>query len=309
MRHPALVSLIALAACAAATGSPAPATAQGRDFNQVQIVPTPLRGGLTMLTGSGGNIGVSVGADGVLVIDDQFAPLAPKIHAAIAALSDKPVRILVNTHFHGDHTGGNVAMREAGAILVAQENVRKRLSADQFMAAFNDTIKAAPAAAWPVLTFADSLTFHWNGQTIRVLHVKPAHTDGDAILHFVEADVVHMGDTFFNGIYPLIDVSNGGSIEGMIAANDRVLALAGPATQIIPGHGPLGDAKSLKAFRDMLATARDRIAPLVAAGKSQQEVVAAKPLAALDAQWGKGFLNGDTFTSIVYADLKAHAAK
>ncbi len=283
--------------------------AQGRDFSKVEIVPTPLRGGLTMLTGAGGNLAVSTGDDGVLVVDDQFAPLAPKIHAAIKALTDKPVRFVVNTHYHGDHVGGNVAMHDLGAIIVAQENVRRRMTRDQFNAVFEDTIRATAPAAWPVVTFADSLTFHWNGQTIRVLHVKPAHTDGDAILHFAEANVVHMGDCFFNGLYPVIDVSSGGSLEGMIEADDRILAFADAQTQIVPGHGPLGDVKSLRAFRDMLATVRDRVKPLVRSGKSLQEIIAAKPLADLDATWGRGFMKPDDWLGVVYMDFTRHAAK
>ena len=308
-RYSVLCLVAAATVSVIAGGSPPRAAAQGRDYSKVQMVPTPLRGGITMLAGAGGNLGVSVGDDGVLVIDDQFAPLAPKIQAAIKTLSTKPIRFLVNTHFHGDHTGGNVAMHDAGAIIVAQENVRKRLSTEQFNAAFKDTTHAAPHAAWPVVTFADSLTFHWNGQTVRVLHVKPAHTDGDAILYFAEANVIHAGDTFFNGLYPFIDVSSGGSIDGMIAADDAILAMANADTQIIPGHGPLGDVKSLRVFRDMLATVRDRLAPLVASGKELKDILAAKPLADLDAQWGHGFLKTDDFVEIEYIDLKEHAKR
>lgn len=305
-RRRAVAALALLVALAVPAGR---ALAQGRDFSKVQITPTPLRGGLTMLAGAGGNLLVSTGDDGTLVVDSQFAPLAPKIQDAIHALSPTPIRLLINTHFHGDHTGGNVAMHDAGAIIVAQDNVRKRMTRDQFNAVFQDTMRAAKPAAWPVITFADSLTFHWNGQTIRVLHVKPAHTDGDAVLLFPDANVVHMGDCFFNGLYPVIDVSSGGSIEGMIAADDDVLAMVNADTHIIPGHGPLGDAKSLRAFRDMLATARDRVKPLVVAGKSLKDIVAAKPLAELDAQWSHGMFKTDEWVELLYMDFTEHSKK
>jgi cyclase len=280
-----------------------PALAQQQDFSKVEVKAQKLSEGVYMLTGSGGNIGLSVGKDGCYVIDDQYAPLTDKILAAVKAISPAPVRFVVNTHWHGDHTGGNENMGKTGALLVAHENVRRRMSTEQFSAAFGGKTAASPEAALPVVTFADAVTFHWNGDEIRVYHVPPAHTDGDAVIHFAKADVVHMGDVFFNGGYPFIDTSSGGRIDGYIAAADRVLAGITEKTQIIPGHGPLGTKADLQAFRDMLKVARDRIAKLKAEGKSRVEVVAAKPTADYDAKWGGGFIKGDVFAGLAYDSL------
>jgi cyclase len=276
-----------------------PVAAQ-RNFDSVKIETIPVTDGIFMMTGSGGNIGLSVGDDAAFVIDDQYAPLTEKIKAAIAEKTDQPVRFVINTHWHGDHTGGNEKMGQGGAIIVAHENVRKRMSSEQFIAAFDTRVPAAPAIALPVVTFADSVTFHWNGDDIHVFHVASAHTDGDSIVHFQKANVIHMGDTLFNGYYPFIDASSGGNIDGMIAAEEHVLALADDKTKIIPGHGPLADKAQLQANHDMLVTARDRIHKLMAAGKSRDEVVAAKPTADLDEEWGDGFLKPDLWVGIVY---------
>ena len=277
--------------------------AQDQDFSKVEITSQKLADGVYVLFGQGGNIGVSTGKDGVFVIDDQYAPLTAKIRAAIEKLSDKPVRFVINTHWHGDHTGGNENMAGAGAIIVAHENVRRRMSAEQFNEFFNRKTPASPEAALPVVTYADSVSFHLNGDDLDCVHVAPAHTDTDSIIVFKKANVVHMGDTFFNGLYPFIDVSTGGQLEGVLAAADRVLALANDQTQIIPGHGPVGKKSDLKAYRDMLATVRDRIKPMVTAGKSLAEVQAAKPLASLDETWGKGFMKPDLFLAVAYAAL------
>jgi len=276
-----------------------------QNFDNVQIEVIEVAEGVYMLRGSGGNLGLSVGDDGAFLIDDQFAPLTEKILAAIATISDKPVRFVVNTHWHGDHTGGNENMGAAGAVLVAHENVRARMSVEQFMKAFDRTVPASPPGALPVITFTDAITFHWNGDDLHVFHVDPAHTDGDAIIHFKGANAVHMGDTYFSGMYPFIDVGSGGSIDGMMAAADEVLALADDATKIIPGHGPLSNKAELQAYRDMLATARDRIHKLISEGKSQEEVVAAKPTSDLDAEWGGGFMQPDVWVGIVYESMAA----
>ena len=280
-----------------------------QDFSKVEVTSEKLAEGVYMLKGAGGNIGLSVGADAAFLIDDQYAPLTPKIKAAVAALTDKPVRFVLNTHWHGDHTGGNKDLGEAGTLIVAHENVRKRMSTDQFIEAFGMKEPASPPAALPVVTFNDSVTFHLNGDDIYAVHVAPAHTDGDSIVQFRKANVLHGGDTFFNGMYPFIDLSSGGSIGGMIAAADRLLALAGDGTKIIPGHGPLATKADLKAYRDMLVTARDRVGALVKAGKTLEETTAAKPLAELDAKWGQGFLKADPFVSILYKDLSRPAGR
>ena len=250
--------------------------------------------GVHVIMGRGGNIGVSVGADGVFMIDDQFAPATPAILEQIKTVTDQPVRFLVNTHFHRDHTGGNENLGKAGVLIFAHDNVRARLlGADS----------PAPAAALPVVTFNDATTFHMNGQTIRVFHTANAHTDGDAMIHFQEADVIHMGDTFFNGFYPFIDARSGGSIDGVFAAIDTVLALADDDTVIIPGHGPVANRADLIAYRDMLIKARDGIMPLIADGKSVEDIIAAKPLADLDDEWGGGFLNPERFLRVMHAAL------
>jgi cyclase len=292
-----------LAAVAVLSLATLPALAQQQDFSKVEVKAQKVAEGVYMLTGAGGNIGLSVGKDGCYVIDDQYAPLTDRILAAIKAISPSPVRFVVNTHWHGDHTGGNENIGKTGALLVAHENVRRRMSTEQFMAAFGRKVEPSPEAALPVVTFTDAVTFHWNGDEIRVYHVPPAHTDGDAVIHFVKADVVHMGDVFFNGSYPFIDASSGGRIDGYIAAADRVLAGITEKTRIIAGHGPLGTKADLQAFRDMLKTARDRIAKLKAEGRSRDEVIAAKPTADLDAKWGGGFMKGDAFAGLAYDSL------
>ena len=282
----------------------APAQAQ-QDFAEVEVQTLPVSENVYMLTGSGGNIGLSVGDDGAFVVDDQYAPLTEKILAAIGERTDEPVRFVVNTHWHGDHTGGNENMGEAGALIVAHENVRARMSVEQFNEIWNRTTPPSPEGALPVITFTEAVTFHWNGDTIHVVHVGPAHTDGDAIIHFADANVVHMGDTFFNGMYPFIDTSSGGTLDGTIAAADRVLAMADDATKIIPGHGPLGTKADLQAYRDMLADVRSRMQALIDEGKTKEEIVADRPTADLDATWGGGFMQPDVWTGIVYDAMTA----
>jgi cyclase len=279
--------------------------ASGQDMSDVTIESVPLGDGLAMLTGRGGNIGVAFGANGVLLVDDQYAPLTEKIRAAVAKLSDQPIRFVLNTHWHGDHTGGNESFGRAGAVIVAHDNVRTRMSVEQVMAAFDRTVPASPHAALPVLTFPESVTFHLNGDELHVFHVDPAHTDGDAIVHWKKANVVHMGDTFFNGLYPFIDLSSGGHVDGMVAAGERVLALSNEETRIVPGHGPLADRADLRGYVAMLKTVRGRIAEQVAAGRSLDEILAAKPTADLDAKWGGGFMSPDNFTRFVAMSLGA----
>ena len=276
-----------------------PARAQQSDDSQVEIKTTHIRGGVYMLLGAGGNMGLSVGEDGAFLIDDQFAPLTERILAAVAEVSEQPVKFLVNTHWHGDHTGGNENLGKRGVLIFAHDNVRERLSKDQVMEAFDRNVKAAPEAARPVVTFSRDLTFHWNGDVIHLFHVDHAHTDGDSIIHFKKANVIHTGDCFFNGMYPFIDPSSGGEIGGVIAATEKILAITDSDTRIIPGHGPLAGTTELQEFHDMLVVVNDRIRKLLAEGKTRDEIVAARPTLDLDEKWGGGFMQPDRWVGIV----------
>ncbi len=273
------------------------------DMSRVTVKVVPVAAGVYMLEGMGGNIGLSVGKDDAFIIDDQYAPLSEKIKAAVATVTPKPVRFVINTHWHFDHVGGNEAMAGSGAIIFAHENTRRRMSTDQFIAAFNMKVPASPTAALPVITFSDTITFYTNDDTVRTFHVANAHTDGDAIIFFRKANVVHMGDTFFNGRYPLIDVSTGGSLIGMIRAAEQALAMTNAETRFIPGHGPLATRADLVRYRDMLVATRERVGKMIARHRTLKQVLDAKPLADLDAQWGSGNIKADQFLTIVYGSL------
>jgi cyclase len=276
-----------------------------RNFDTVQVRANQLSDAVWMLTGSGGNIGVSSGEDGTVIIDDQFAPLSEKIKKAVAdiAKSNAPIKFVINTHWHGDHTGGNENMGKDGAVIIAHENVRKRMSEEHFNESVKSTTPASPKAALPIVTFAEDITLHLNGDDLDIFHVNPAHTDGDAIIYFTKANIVHMGDVFFSGSYPFIDVSSGGSINGVIAAVDRVLPMLNEDVKIIPGHGTLANKDNLRSYRDMLASIRDAVVAMVRRGKSLDEVKAAKPTKEFDAQWGNGSMTPDRFIEIVYQSL------
>jgi cyclase len=267
---------------------------------KVEIKTEKLSESTYMLTGAGGNLAVSVGPDSVFVVDDQYAPMTPKIRDAIAKLSKDPVKFVLNTHWHNDHTGGNENFGKAGATIVAHENVRKRMSADQLITFLEMSVKASPKQALPVVTFASDVTFHLNGDEIHVFHVANGHTDGDAIVHFKNSNVMHLGDLFFNKFYPFIDISSGGSVDGLIAALDRALLLANEGTKIIPGHGALASKAELKAYRDMLVTVSGRLKALKAEGKTLAQASAAKPTADFDAVWGKGFIKPEKFVPMLW---------
>ena len=297
---------IALAAVLLAGGGAllptTPVAAQ--DFSKVQINTTPLRENTFLLTGAGGNMVASTGPDGTFLIDDQYAPLSARISEALGKIGRLPVRFIINTHWHFDHTGGNEAFGQSGSVILAHDNVRQRMSTEQFIAAFDRKIPASPAGALPVITFTQGVTLHLNGDTIEVVHVANAHTDGDALVRFRKANVLHMGDTMFNGGYPFIDLSSGGSIDGLLAAHARALELADGQTIIIPGHGAQTDRATLVAYRGMLQQARDRIAALKAQGKTRDDVVAAQPTAEWDATFGTGFIKPAQFIGFVYDSVK-----
>lgn len=286
--------VVALAALVLATS----AHAQGE--TDVKITTVPVAGGIYMLVGRGGNLGVSVGDDGVLLIDDQYAPLAPKIRDAVEKIDDQPIKMVLNTHWHGDHTGGNEPLARTGSLIVAHDNVRVRMSSKHFSKFFNTTREPSPREALPVVTFDSQVTFHVNGHTVRAEHVPPAHTDGDSIVFFEEANVVHMGDNFFNGMYPFIDGDSGGSATGMVAAAEGVLARIDDETKVIPGHGPLSDKAGLAEFAAMLRTVAERIGERIEAGESLETVIAAKPTAEYDDRWGRGFIKSDDWVGLVY---------
>lgn len=282
----------------------AAAYSQEDRFAAVEITTHEVTPGIYMLVGEGGNIGVSVGEDGVFMIDDQYAPLTDKITAAIAALSDRPLRFVVNTHWHGDHTGGNENLGKQGVLIVAHDNVYGRMSRDGKIAAFNMTVPAAPKAALPVITFNNNVTFRLNGEEIRVVHYRNSHTDGDSVIHFKNANVIHTGDIWFNGVYPFIDLGSGGSVNGLISSIKALIALADDETRIIPGHGPLSDKQGMQGYLEMLETTRDRMSALIADGKSLEEIIELKPNADYDATLGKAFINPDLFLQFLYNDLK-----
>lgn len=270
--------------------------AQETDWAGIEIRTVSVADGVYMLMGRGGNIGLSVGSDGAFLIDDQFAPLTAKITAAVAALTPEPVRFVLNTHWHGDHTGGNENLGSAGALIVAHDNVRQRMNPEEFRDLVGRSNQAPPTAL-PVITFSNEISFHWNGEHLRVIHQPRAHTDGDAVIVFTRANVVHMGDLFFNGRYPFVDLESGGGVQGVIHAANAVLALAGPDTKIIPGHGELAGPAELLAYRDMLVGVRDRVSELKREGMTEDQVVAAAPTRAFDAAFGQ---NAEGFVRAVY---------
>jgi glyoxylase-like metal-dependent hydrolase (beta-lactamase superfamily II) len=278
-----------------------PVTAQ--DFDAVEIKASQVSGHVWMLEGAGGTLGVSVGEDGIFLIDDQYAPLSPKILAAIAKIQKGSVTFVLNTHWHGDHVGGNENMGKTGSLIVAHDNVRARMSTDQFMEFLQRDVPASPQGALPVVTFSETVTFHINGDTLRVVHVPHAHTDGDALVHFAKADVIHMGDLYFSGMYPFIDLGSGGSVGGLVAGIEKALAMSGAETRFIAGHGPGSGREGLEGYLKMIRAVRDRVAELKTSGKSLEEALAARPTADLDETWGQGWIKGDEFVEFVYRSL------
>lgn len=286
---------------AAPAAQPPAAAARQPNFDNVQIRVERLAPGVAVLFGRGGNIGLSYGSDGNVIIDDQYAPLTDRILAAIHTLDPAPIRFVINTHWHGDHTGGNENVARTGAVIVAQDNVRRRMSMEQVVR--GDHVAPSPAGALPVVTFNEGVTFHLNGDEIRVVHVAHAHTDGDALVYWTHANVLHMGDTFFNGLLPFIDLDSGGSIDGAIAAVESGLALANDATVIIPAHGPIGHRADLVRYRDMLVDLRNRVRQGIAAHRTLDQIKALR----LADRYGPpdGFISPDSLVETIYRSLRA----
>jgi cyclase len=282
---------------AAATPPPPP------DFSKVEIRTTDLGDNMYMLEGQGGNITVAVAKDGIIMVDGQYAPLHDKIKAAIATVSNQPIKYLINTHFHGDHVGGNEPFGKDGATTVAEVNVKNRLAAGTTNGLTGVKTPAASPAALPAKTYTGAFHIRLRGRVADLKHIEHAHTDGDTYVWFKTANVLSTGDTFTNGRYPNIDFANGGNIKGMIAATDAYLKLTDAKTRIVPGHGPLADKAVLSEYRAMLVTARDRMAKLVKDRKSEDDVLAAKPFADLDARWAPTELASKNFIRVVYHSL------
>lgn len=270
-----------------------------QDMSKVEIKVEKVSGTVYMLTGQGGNIGVCVGDDGVVIVDDEYAALAPKIISALNGITTKPIKFIINTHYHGDHTGGNEVFARTGTI-IAQENVRKRLESGTSFG--TRTTPPAPKMALPVITFNDRASVHVNGEDIRAVYYPNGHTDGDAVIEFVQSNVLHMGDDFFNGLFPVIDIENGGSARGMLKNVEAVLAKMRDDAKVIPGHGPLGDKAALRTFADMLRRTIDTVAAAIKSGKTLDQMKQEKLLGAWD-KWGWSFIPTERFTEILYSDL------
>ena len=284
------------------------AVAQDQDFSKVQIKVIKVSGNIYMLQGSGGNIAASVGEEGIVIVDDQYAPLADKIAAALKGIgvTDKPVRFVINTHYHGDHTGGNAPFASGGSTVIAQDNVRKRLETGGKAGigpAMSMDQKAAPKGALPIITFDHDVTVHLNGEDIRALHFPGGHTDGDAIVFFPKANVVHMGDDFVRYGYPFIDVIAGGSVQGMIAACDKVAEVLPADVKVIPGHGDLANIGDIRDYSVMLKETSSVVQGAINSGKTPEQMKKEKILATWDAKYGKGFITPDLFIETLYNSL------
>jgi glyoxylase-like metal-dependent hydrolase (beta-lactamase superfamily II) len=278
----------------------ASATAQDK---AVEYIPSPLSDTVTMLKGRGGNIAVSSGQDGVFIIDDQLKPLSEQLVAAIREISDRPVRFVINTHYHGDHVGGNETLGGSGSVIIAHDNIRARMSTDQFNHFWNETTPAWPVGALPIVTFNDQVTLHFNGEAVTAYHMPRGHTDGDSIVHFPTSNIIHMGDLFFNGLYPYIDLDGGGGIQGMIGGTELALSLADDETKIIAGHGPLSDRSGLAEYRDFLVQARDAVQAQIDSGKSLEQAIAARPTAQWDETLGQVWITPDQLVTFIYNSL------
>jgi len=273
------------------------------DFSKVEVKATKVAGNVYMLQGAGGNIGVSVGDDGLLIVDDQFAPLADKIRAALKGLADKKLRFILNTHWHGDHTGGNIAFGPEAPI-IAHDNVRKRLATEQKSTVFNSTTPPSPKEALPVITFNNSLSVHFNGEEIRAIHFPQGHTDGDSVIFFSTSNVVHLGDDFFAGRFPFVDLESGGSVEGLIRNIGEIIGKIPAGAKLIPGHGPISTVDDLKNYHRMLQQTTEIVRQKIAGGKTLEQVKS-EGLPAEWEPWGTGFIKTDRWVETIYKSLTA----
>jgi cyclase len=289
--------LFALLVLALGLQQPPPAPAAPPDFSKVEIKTTKLTSNFYVLEGQGGAIGVLVGPDGVFMVDSQFAPLSEKIAAAIRQISDRPIKFMVNTHVHGDHTGGNENFAKMGVTIVARDELRARLASPP-------NGPKPPPAALPALTYKGATTFHMNGEDVQLIAVPAAHTDGDTMVKFPNADVIMTGDFYRSVGFPNIDRANGGSLNGMLAGLQAVVDAAKPTTKIVPGHGAIVDKNAVAAHREMIVAIRDKVAALVKQGKTQQEVVAAKPTSDYEAKVPQAGTTGERFVGQLYAEIK-----
>jgi len=278
-----------------------------QDFSKVEVKSTKVAGNVYMLEGSGGNIGVSVGADGILIVDDQFAPLADKIKAALKTLGEGKLKFVLNTHWHGDHTGGN-AVFGPEAPIIAHDNVRNRLATEQKSEFFKRSTPASPKEALPVITFGQSLSVHFNGEEIRVIHFPHGHTDGDSVIFFTGSNVVHMGDDFFAGRFPFVDLESGGNVEGLIKNVGEILAKLPAGVKIIPGHGPISTAEDLKLYHRMLVETSEVVRKKLAANKTLDQIKT-EGLPEEWKLWGTGFIKTEVWIETIYRSLRVHTGQ
>ncbi|HYN85217.1 MAG TPA: MBL fold metallo-hydrolase [Pyrinomonadaceae bacterium] len=300
-------SLVLTALVAAVCFAVAPAGAQQPDWSKVEMKATRAAGNVHMLEGAGGNIGVSVGEDGILIVDDQFAPLADKIRAALKTLGDGRLKFVLNTHWHGDHTGGNAKFGPEAPI-IAHANVRKRMSTEQRSEVFKRTTPASPKEALPVVTFDESLSVHFNGEEIRVIHFPRSHTDGDSVIFFTRSNVVHMGDNFFAGKFPFVDMESGGSVDGMTKSVADIIARLPADVKIIPGHGPLSTLDDLKVYHRMLVETTNIVRGRMSAGRTLEQIKA-EGLPAEWKDWGTGFIKTDQWIETIYRNFSPRTSQ